>query len=527
MLISRRSIAALAASLAVRPARAQEVTRGGTLVMIVTPEPTMLTGAFNTAGPMQSVSPKLFDGLVTYDFDFSLRPQLATEWQLSADGLALSFKLREAVKWHDGESFSSADVAWSALNVWKTLHGRGRATYANLVAVDTPDALTAIFRFARPSPAVMNALAASESQILPRHLYEGRDVLTNPANNAPVGTGPYRFKEWQRGSAIVVTRNEDYWDKPRPYLDQIVFRIIPDGANRSAALESGEVQLAGDNPVPLNDVQRLSRVPHLVTDKRGYTSENNVHYMEFNLRRPALQDVRVRQAIAHTINRELIARAVWFGLAKPATGPVPAEMTRYYSADVPAYRLDVAAANALLDEAGLKRGEGGIRTKLFIDWAPYGDAMQRTAEVARQALRAIGIDLEIRSSDLPGWFRRVYTDYDFDMTTFFLSAMADPTIGLQRFFWSKSIQKGVAFSNASGYSNKAMDEALEGAATETDAAKRRAYFATFQRIAMTDLPILPIADLDQVTFADKRLHDYTIGANGIRTGLSATWLAPA
>jgi peptide/nickel transport system substrate-binding protein len=512
----------------VRMAHAEDApARGGTLTMIVTPEPTMLTAAFNTAGPMQSITPKIFDGLVEYDFDFNPRPQLATSWETAPDGLSITFHLRDGVRWHDGKPFTSADVAWSLLNVWKTLHGRGRGTYLNATGVDTPDPLTAVIRLSRPSPSIMNAIASSESQILPRHLYEGTDVLTNPANNAPVGTGPFRFKEWQRGSAIIVERNPDYWDATRPLLDRIAFRFIPDGAGRAAALESGEAQLAGDNPVPLNDVARLSRNPRLITDKRGYNSVNNIHFMEFNLRHPQLKDVRVRRAIAHTVNRDLITRSVWFGLGKASTSPVPATAARFHTDAVPAYKLDIAAANALLDEAGFARGSDGMRFKLFIDWAPYGDAMQRTAEVVKQALKGIGIDVEIRSSDLPGWLRRVYTDNDFDMTTFFLSAMPDPTIGLQRFFWSKSIQKGVAFSNASGYANPEMDAILEAAGSEIDLAKRQALFAKFQVLAMTDLPILPLVDLDQVTFADQRVHDYTTGAGGIRTNMAGTWIAAA
>jgi peptide/nickel transport system substrate-binding protein len=525
MLISRRALAGLAVGAIAMPARAADTqARGGTLTMIVTPEPTMLTAAFNTAGPMQAISPKIFDGLVEYDFDLRPQPQLATAWTVAPDGLSIAFTLRPGVKWHDGKDFSAADVAWSLLNVWQKLHGRGRGTYLNVTGVDTPDPLTAVIRLSKPSPAIMNALAAAESQILPRHLYEGTDILTNPANLAPVGTGPFRFTEWRRGSAIVVERNPDYWDREKPYLDRIVFRIIPDGAGRAAALESGEALLAGDNPVPLNDVKRLSEVPRLITEKRGYNSVNNVHFMEFNLRHPQLRDVRVRRAIAHAVNRELISRAVWFGLARPATGPIPAALSAFYSSDVPAYPLDAARANALLDEAGFTRGAGGTRFGLKIDWAPYGDAMQRTAEVVRQALRPIGIDVEIRTSDLPGWLKRVYTDNDFDMTTFFLSAMTDPTIGLQRFFWSKSIQKGVAFSNASGYANPEMDATLEAAGAELDPQKRRALFAKFQTIAMTDLPILPIADLDQVTFADRHVHDFTTGAGGIRTNMARTWI---
>jgi peptide/nickel transport system substrate-binding protein len=524
-LLTRRGLGALGLSALAVPGRAQ--TRGGTVSMIITPEPPMLTGAFATTGPMQTVSPKIFDGLVSYDFDYKPRPQLATAWDVSADGLAIRFSLRPGVRWHDGKPFTSADLEWSLLNVWKTLHGRGRATYANVVAVETPDAGTAVLRLSKPSPAIMNALAAAESQILPRHIYEGTDIQTNPANNAPIGTGPFRFKEWRRGSAIVLERNPDYWDAPKPYIDQLVLRVIPDGAGRSAALESGEVLLAGDNPVPLADVQRLSQLPSLAIERRGYNSVNNIHFMEFNLRRPYFQDVRVRQAIAHAINRDFIARNIWFGQAHASTGPVPSAVKAYYSSDVPAYPVDLAAANRLLDEAGFKRGADGVRFKIFNDWAPYGEALQRTSEYLRQALKPVGIEVEVRSSDLPGWLRRVYTDNDFDTTTFYLSALSDPTIGIQRFYWSKNIQKGAVFTNGSGYNNPEMDRILEAAASEADTAKRVALFAEFQKLAMTDLPLIPLVDLDHVTFANKRVHDHTTGAYGLRDNQAEVWVTEA
>ena len=508
--------------------RAQEMPRrGGTLTQIIQPEPPALTGAFSTVGSIQAISPKMFDGLAVYDFDMQPRPQLATAWDTSADGRTMTFTLREGVMWHDGAPFTSADVAWSLMNVWKTLHGRGRATYANVERADTPDARTVVLHLSQPSPAIMNALAAAESQVLPRHRYEGTDVLTNPLNNAPVGTGPFRFKEWRRGSAVVVERNPDYWDAGKPYLDAIVMRFIPDGAGRSAALETGEALLGGDNPVPLNDVARLAKLPRLTLDRRGYNSVNNIHFAEFNLRRPQFQDARVRRAIGMAINRELIARNIWFGEGRAATGPIPHTMATYYTADVPPLPFDVAGANRLLDEAGVARGAGGTRFRMTMDWAPYGDAIQRTGEYIRQALRPLGIEVDIRSSDLPGWLRRVYTDNDFDMTTFYLSATDDPTLGLQRFWWSKNIQKGAPFTNASGYNSPEMDAILEAAARQPDPAQRTELFHRFQRLAMQDLNIIPLVDLDGATLADRRVHDHTTGGYGVRTSLADTWLSEA
>lgn len=128
---------------------------------------------------------------------------------------------------------------FSALHVWKVFHTRGRMAYARLLAVDTPDPLTAVFRFAEPSPYVINALAANESQVVPRHLYASRDILTNPANTAPIGVGPFRFAEWQREQFIRLERKADYRDKGRRLLDGIAFRLQGDSAAEAAALETG------------------------------------------------------------------------------------------------------------------------------------------------------------------------------------------------------------------------------------------------------------------------------------------------
>ncbi len=125
--------------------------KGGILKMWLA-EPVMLTGAFNSTGQIYQISGKLFDGLMTYDFDLNPQPQLATSWEVSADGRSITFKLRPGVKWHDGTPFTAADVQFSATNIWKALHPRGRSTYRYLTDVEIPDALTAIFRFERPSP---------------------------------------------------------------------------------------------------------------------------------------------------------------------------------------------------------------------------------------------------------------------------------------------------------------------------------------------------------------------------------------
>ena len=190
----------------------QAPKRGGTLVMSIIPEPPTLVSAFNTAAPLTLISPKFFEGLVSYDFDVNPSPLLATAWSVAADGLSISFTLRQGVTWNDGKPFSSADVAFTVMELLKKFHPRGRGTLAPVTAVDTPDAHTAIFRLSRPAPAIMSALSSSEAPMLPKHIYEGSDPLANPRNNNPVGTGPFRLVQWQRGNFIELERNPAYWD---------------------------------------------------------------------------------------------------------------------------------------------------------------------------------------------------------------------------------------------------------------------------------------------------------------------------
>jgi len=116
---------------------------------------------------------------------------------------------------------------------------------------------------------MMSAINSYESQIIPKHIYEGKDITTNPACNAPIGTGPFIFKEWKKGEFIKLARNPNYWDKPKPYLDGLILRIIPDAAARAAAFEAGEVHYGPHTPVPLSDISRLKTLPHIGVETRA------------------------------------------------------------------------------------------------------------------------------------------------------------------------------------------------------------------------------------------------------------------
>ena len=527
-IVTRRALALAVSAglmaLAAGAAAQDAPKRGGTLTYLVFPEPPMLTSALSTAGPISQVSPKIFDGLVTYDFNFAMKGQLAESWQVSEDGKTIRFNLRRGVKWHDGKDFTSADVAFSVLKVWKIAHARGRSTFANVTAVETPDAHTAILKLSAPAPYLMNALASMESQVVAQHIYDGKDLQTNPANSAPVGTGPFKFAEWRKGSHIVLERNPDYWDKPKPYLDRIVIRIVPDAGGRAAAMESKEADLVGMSVIPLNDVRRLASLPHLAVETRGYEYLAIVSYLTFNLDRGPFKDARVRRAVAHAVDRNFVNRVVWFGYGRPATGPIHHALVKAYSPDVPGYAFDPAMAEKLLDEAGFKRGANGVRFKITHDYMPFGEQFVRLAEYLKQALGRVGIEVEIRNQDFATFVKRIFTDRDFDLMSFFANNASDPTIGVQRFYWSKNFQPGVAFSNSAKYLNPEMDKLLEQAQVEPDEAKRKAVFAQMQRLAMTDLPYLPLTHLDMVTLYNKRVRNHTIGADGVHANFADVYI---
>ena len=340
--------------------------RGGTVTMLLAAEPPVITTIAHTAYNSVIVSPKTTEGLLDYDFELAPRPALATEWEVSPDGLAYTFKLRPGVKWHDGAPFTAADVVYS-ISAVKEAHPRGRNTFANLTAIEAPDDLTVRLVLAKPAPYLLTALAASETPIVPKHLYEGGNPAESAVNSAPVGTGPFRFTEWVRGSHIVFERNPDYWDAPKPYVDRLVVMFIPDISARTIAIETGEIDIAPQSPIPFNELERLQALPHLGFEWNGYQYANGISRVEFNLEKPYFQDVRVRRAFAHTIDREVILNVAQYGVGQTISGPISRNLTRWFVPDLPSHEIDTAKAERLLDEAGLPRDGDGIRLRISHD----------------------------------------------------------------------------------------------------------------------------------------------------------------
>jgi peptide/nickel transport system substrate-binding protein len=498
-------------------------TPGGSVSINIGTEPPVLVLIAHTAGAAYYISGKTTEGLLTYDENFEPQPLLATEWEVAEDGLRYAFKLREGVKWHDGTDFTAEDVAFSILAL-KEHHPRGRATFASVEEVNVLGPHEIELILSKPAPFLLTAFASFEAPIVPKHLYEGTNIPENPHNVAPVGTGPFTFVEWVRGSHVILKKNENYWGEGKPYLDQLIIRFIVDPAAAVAAIESGEVQVSVAN-VPLTDIDRLKANPNLVVDTRPAPYSPSIARAEFNLENPYLADVKVRHAIAHAIDKDFIVNTIYLGYATRLDGPVSPDLARFYNPDVPKYEFDPAKAEALLDEAGYPRGADGFRFKLFVDPTQPSGPPKQTGEYFVQALAKVGIQVELRTQDFATFVKRIFTDRDFDIAIEGMSNLYDPTVGIQRLYWSKNFKVGLPFSNGSKYENPEVDRLLETAAVEIDPAKRLQLFNDFQRIVVEDLPTLDIVTPASITISDKRVQGLKIGAEHLWTNGADIYLA--
>jgi peptide/nickel transport system substrate-binding protein len=504
------------------PREAHAQTRGGTLNFIVTPEPTALIDLATTATNVLKVSPKVTEGLLDYDFKLEPEPSLATSWEISDNSRKYVFHLRHGVKWHDGKPFTSADVAYS-IQTLRQVHPRAKTTFANVTDIATPDPYTVVITLSRPTPFLIKAFSSSETPIFPKHIYDGTDVLINPANNAPIGTGPFRFVKWVRGNYIEYVRNDDYWDKGKPYLDRIVVKVINDPAARTVAFEDGSVDLSGDTPVPLSDLTRLKDNPKLEIESRGYEFEAGVARIEFNLNNPVLKNPKVRQAIASALDREVIRKVIYYGYATPLASPI-IPSSPYYDPTPTPYPFNVEHANALLDEAGYPRQADGTRFALTVDPLPIGDLPARTAAYVKSALARVGISVTIRSQDLPAYLKRIYTDRDFDFSINGMSNLFDPVVGVARLYTSNNFRRGVPFTNGSHYSNPEIDQLFSQVAEETDDVRRKQLFSQIQRILERDLPDINLVSPQYLTVSSRTVHNHTISPDGVSASFADVWL---
>jgi peptide/nickel transport system substrate-binding protein len=529
ILISRRAFGAGAftAGLAIgRPLLAQEPRRGGSLVATWgggEPQACYVPSG-GGPGPTFSAS-KVLERLARHRTTGEFEGELAESWTPADDFMSYTVKLRSGVTFHDGKPMTADDVVFSIDEIWKKY--AAPTSMADYTGIEAPDAGSVVIKFGKPMPAFTfgSLLSGPVNYIVPKHVYGGSDPLANPANDAPIGTGPWKFKTWVRGSHFEYVRNDAYWRPGFPHLDRLVIRFVRESAGRAAALEAGEIQIGVFNPVVPADIKRLTGTGKFVATTDGYEDAEWATTMECNCRKPLFAKREVRQAMFHAIDRGLIARTVYYGYARPGTGPIFSPNKEFYTADTYSTAFDAKKAAALLDAAGHRKNGKAPRFTVNLVAAGWFADNGKVGEIVKKGLEDIGIAANLTVPDRATSIRRIYTDYDFDLAISNQANPSEPVPATTRYYTSDGIKKGVPFRNASGFASPETDALVEKIRVETDPEARKALVVEFQKTVAQEACTLPLVELDTLTVASAKVQNHSNDANTLAASWHDIWLA--
>ena len=447
---------------------------GDSLVEGTIGEASTLIPLLATDSASHAVAGQIYNGLVKYDKNLNIVGDLAESFDIAKDGLTITFHLRHGVKWHDGVPFTSRDVLYT----YKvTIDPKTPTAYAEdfkqVRNISVPDDHTVKVTYDKP---FAPALASWSSGILPAHLLEGQDITKSPLARKPVGTGPYRFKEWIAGQKIVLEFNPDYFEG-RPYIDHYVYRIIPDTSTMYMELKAGAVDTMTLTPVQYAR-QTTSREFTSRFNKYRYPSSGYV-YMGYNLRHPLFGDKRIRQAITAAIDKDELIHGVLFGMGQKAVGPIiPGRWA--YNPNVRDILYNPVHASELLAQAGWrKKNSDGILVK---DGKPFSFTIltnqgnqQRllTAQIVQQRLKHVGIDVKIRIVEWATFLKEFVDKGRFEVVMLGWSTSPDPD--MYDVWHSSKTNPGEL--NFIGFKNNEVDRLLvEGRGTFDIEKRKKAYF---------------------------------------------------
>jgi peptide/nickel transport system substrate-binding protein len=487
----------------VSPAPASAVAtprRGGTLVVGLTADPAAGSLNISSDSPTRyAFSTSIHSSLVQIGLDRVPKPDLAESWTVSPDEKTYTFKLRANAMWHDGKPVTSADVKYTIEEVTAKYYGLFRTYAPNIERIDTPDAKTVVFVLKQPIAVLLLLLTRQNSAILPKHIYEGSDPRTNADNRAPVGSGPFKFQEWVKGDHVTLVRNENFYIPDQPYLDRLIFRIIPDAGARSIAFQKGETDLLGNATYPIAQGKQLIAMNGVYLDERGTPASSWVYV---NTSKKPLDDVNVRQALAMAIDRNAVAERAYFGFgARAAVSHIEAKHAPHHDPTVKLPAFDAAAANRLLDTAGFPKGADGRRFSLRLAYDP---AFTAGHDVVRDGLDSIGIRVELTPYDVATLTKNVFADANFDLMTA-QSGADDPALTLTRM---ASAAIGTYYGNGSRYRNTEVDQLLQEAAATANVDRRKAAYAKVQAILARDLPTIPMVDITSTDLYGPKVRGY-------------------
>lgn len=452
----------------------------GEFRVVLAAEPLTLNPNLRADDAAFNLCQNLYNKLVTLDADYRVIADLATRWEISNDGLTYTFYLAPNVQWHDGKPFTSADAQWTLETITRA-QGFASQVTQRIRAIETPNATTVIVRLAEPYAPFLSSLAWYGTFILPKHIYEGSAWSKHPANEKPIGTGPFKFSEWVKGDHITAQANPAYF-KRGPFLDQVTWRFQKPTAVGYELVVRGEADYTQAAP-PRERVAELQKTPGVQI--KTFASTNR-YYLGINVQRKPFDDLRVRQAINAALDRTAILRRAFAGLGTPSEAMYTPGIPWAYNPNARPPSYNPTQAEQWLDDAGARRGSDGIRFKLTLvtnNISPF----KETAQIVQEQLRAVGIASTLVLLDAAAMNTRLYQQKDFDL------ALHDGSFG------PGPENLGTRFGSASafaftGYANAEFDAAIaEGARRSHGAERAQAYFRA-QEILARDLPLAPLVD---------------------------------
>lgn len=498
-------------------AQAQQPSSGGTLQLVVTPEPPGIVTGLVTNTPSQMVGGNIFESLLRFDQSLKPMPALAESWVIDAQETTYTFTLRQGVKWHDGKDFSADDVVFSLNTFLPQVNPRWRNIMkAHVQSIEKTSANTIVIKLQHIFDPLLLMFENGSMPMVPKHIYDGTDFAKNPMNNTPVGTGPMKFKEWVAGSHIELVRNPDYYIKGLPRLDRAIFRFIPDAASRAIAFETGQVDVMTGGSLESADVQRLSKTKGVCVSTAGWELFAPLSYFQLNVRSGPLANKTFRKGLMYALDRELIRDVVWSGFGEIADGPISSRTRFHPEKAEPSYDYNPEQARKLIQQSGYK----GETLNYLV--APYGEIWSRTAEIAKQLFSDVGVNINLITTDAAGWNQRARAG-EYDITNNWPYQYGDPALGVSRMWVSSSINVGSPFSNTGGYSNPEVDKLFERGATAS-AAERPVIFKQIHNMLADELPALWSVDIQFPTLYRCKVHDFVTTASGANDGLLNAWI---
>lgn len=449
--------------------------------MSISSEPDSLDPWQSAASDTEAIFHNVFEGLLLYDSTGALIPGIAESYDISEDGLTYTFHLRDDVTFHNGKALTSADVLYTYNNL-TGMNGEKAVSskFENVAFIDAPDEYTFVITLKQPSACF---LAFNIIAILPEG-YEEQATF-------PIGTGPYKFVEYVAGQRVVFEKNEDYYEEARAgKVDRVEVYIMTDASAVAAALMSDQLDLASvsnDNAAILGDGFDL------------YTSpQNYVQIFALNNSYEPLSDVRVRQAINYTVDKQEIIQGVFNGNATELYSNFSPVMDLYYNDKLSeVYTVDIEKAKELMKEAGYEDGFT-LTVKVPGNYAVHVN----TAEILAQQLAQINIKVSIETIEWATWLEDVYANAQYEGTVIGLTGKLDPNDVLVRYSstYAKNFYK---------YSNPEYDELIAQAAVELDEGKRAELYKECQRILTEEAAAVFICDPNLTVAAKKGLKGYT------------------